>query len=101
MDEIQKVLIKEGRKDLAQKYYKKIAGTTQGKLSDIIQAFNDRADDLISGAYGKNGGDLQHPQAAKIKAVAVAICGLENCKDRLTADVKKIFNKLNFQIIKL
>jgi len=27
MDEIQKILIKEGRKDLAQKYYLKLSGT--------------------------------------------------------------------------
>lgn len=74
MDEIQKVLIKEGRKDLAQKYYMKVAGADAGRLSDIIQAFNTRVDDLIDGAYGKNGGgDPPHPQAAKIKAVANAI----------------------------
>ena len=28
MDEIQKILVKAGRKDLAQKYYEKVAGGT-------------------------------------------------------------------------
>ena len=32
MDEIQKVLIKQGRKDLAQKYYKKVSQTWKGSL---------------------------------------------------------------------
>jgi hypothetical protein len=44
MDEIQRVLIKEGRKDLAQKYYKKVALDTKNILrkilSDIKQILN-------------------------------------------------------------
>ena len=38
MDEIQKVLVEAGRKDLAQKYYKKTAGKL--KYDDVFNAIN-------------------------------------------------------------
>ena len=38
MDEIQKVLVKAGRKDLAQKYYQKISGRYQPDISSTQRA---------------------------------------------------------------
>jgi hypothetical protein len=50
MDEIQKVLVKAGRKDLAQKYYLKVA--KKGKLSDNdLDTFQAIADDAGGELY--------------------------------------------------
>jgi len=57
MDEIQKVLIKAGRKDLAQKYYEKVVQTlnmtaSKGKLSDNdLDTFQAIADDAGGELY--------------------------------------------------
>jgi len=44
MDEIQKVLVKAGRKDLAQKYYKKVSSTDALKrlVSKVLNASSDK-----------------------------------------------------------
>jgi len=47
MDEIQRVLIQSGRKDLAKEYYKKIAGRTQPDIKSSSRGtINLRSDDF-------------------------------------------------------
>jgi hypothetical protein len=48
MDEIQKTLIKAGRKDLAQKYYKKIAYGYKDKIIQIQKEYQKLIDEFYS-----------------------------------------------------
>jgi len=48
MDNIQKELIKAGRKDLAQEYYKKISLKISPELRDLLDAFTNFRTKLVS-----------------------------------------------------
>ena len=55
MDTIQRTLIKAGRKDLAQEYYRKISSDIQGDVIDFFKSNPNPADaDLHKWAEGKN-----------------------------------------------
>jgi len=104
MDEIQKVLVDAGRKDLAQKYYKKVA--IRGKKWDdmgkrekkkaIRDAAVDGFTDFLLEQFDAKESDYLDRMGDEIVSDINDIDPQEINK----ADIKKIFNKLSSELFK-
>lgn len=51
MDEIQKILIEAGRKDLAQKYYKKISKSEVKEINNAVKQMEGLSGDIAQTGY--------------------------------------------------
>jgi len=72
MDEIQKVLVKAGRKDLAQKYYLRVAASPEKVLKTLTA--------IINAAYPRGGNAYVENDDEKIQEKGDAVFDVENGK---------------------